>query len=165
MTTYTNFTNALFLTLQPQRAYNMKLAEIMKLFAEELELDNPLRPDDTGSYQIPIGERDVVHVSHVNLGLESAIYLFAIIGPLPKGAKREELVTLLMSNNLFGSGTDGAVIGMDPDKDRLILSLSLLGDQDYAVFHDRFEDFLNTLDYWRAKVKEFEGEATSAFFG
>jgi hypothetical protein len=143
----------------------MKLADIMKMFSDELELEEPLRQDDTGSYQIPIGDRDIIYVSHVNLGLESAVYLYAIIGPYPKGSKREELVTLLMSNNLFSSGTEGAVIGMDPDRDRLILSLSLLGEQDYAVFHDRFEDFLNTLDFWRSKVKEYEGEASSAFFG
>jgi hypothetical protein len=57
-----------------------------------------------------------------------------------------------MKANLFGQGTLGAAIGLDPKQNILTLSLQLPYDMNYSHFKESVEDFTNIVDYWRVEV-------------
>lgn len=68
--------------------------------------------------------------------------------------KREELLIFLMKANFLGQGTGGSVLGMTPDEKALTLSFTMPYEVNYEIFKERLEDFVNYVDYWRAKIRE-----------
>lgn len=57
-----------------------------------------------------------------------------------------------MKANLFGQGTLGAALGLEPEQNLLTLSLELPYDMDYRHFKESVEDFTNIVDYWKVEV-------------
>ncbi|MBA2367450.1 MAG: type III secretion system chaperone [Candidatus Protochlamydia sp.] len=59
-----------------------------------------------------------------------------------------------MQSNLFGHGTRGAAIGLDNEGKILTLSLEIDSDSNYKEFHERLEDFISILDFWRKEASK-----------
>ena len=57
-----------------------------------------------------------------------------------------------MKANLLGQGTGGAAIGIDPSEKFFTLSEVLEFEVNYKTFHEKLEDFLNYIDYWKEEV-------------
>lgn len=84
------------------------------------------------------------------------VLMRSILAPTFSRSTMEEFYMYLMKANFLGQGTGGSVISMDPNEKFLTLSLSIPYEVNYRQVRDRFEDFLNYIDYWRAEIKTFE---------
>ena len=137
----------------------MTLQEQMDQLAEELELSEKLTPAGEGVFLLPLDEDKEITIS----SLEPGFYLYSPLLSLPERGN-EELLTMLMVNNLFGKGTDGAVIGLDENGELLTLSLAFNRDYDYKEFRDELENFINMLDFWHSEVENYENSSEKGAF-
>ena len=126
------------------------MEKLIKQLEQELDLDQPLPQEETGSWRIPIDDNNITVTS-----LEPGVYLFTKLVDLPDGPI-EEMMMLIGSCNLFGQATDGAVIGLEEDGKRLNLSMALPVDLDFDRFYDHLEDFINQMDYWSDTIENWE---------
>ena len=128
------------------------LSELMDYLielCEDLNLDPNLEKTDEGSFLLPINASLRIEVTPLSPG---ALF-FSPIRSCPK-KKKEELFIQLMKANLFGQGTLGAAIGLDPKGKFLTLSSSLAYDMDYRGFKEAMEDFANIVEYWREEIDQ-----------
>jgi hypothetical protein len=124
------------------------LINFMKKLAEELTLGELLSSEiEGGGYLIPLEKDLTIRVSESSFG----IYFSCEIALLPK-AKRETFYGRLLLANLFGQGTNGAVLGLNEDGNKVLLTHLLELDADYQSLHDALEDMINTVDYWREET-------------
>ena len=70
----------------------------------------------------------------------------------------EELLTKLLSANLFGVETGGALISLDSKTEKLILRIELHHSIPYQEFYGQIESLLNYLDHWKAEVDRLTNE-------
>jgi len=130
--------------------------EHLQELCQDLHLDSNLKKSDEGFFLLPLNPSLQIGVKFSDPG---AIFT-SPIAPCPE-LKQEELLTLLMKANLFGQGTLGSAIGLDPEQNLLTLSLNLPYDMNYRAFRENLEDFANIVDYWREEVKEHIQRARS----
>ena len=79
---------------------------------------------------------------------DETLFLIAEVGPVPVEG-REAVYARLLAANLFGAQTGGATLGLDPDKERVILHRALPLPCDYAPFEAALERFVKSLRYWK----------------
>ena len=121
--------------------------DYLKQLCEDLNLPTKLEKNESGFFLLPLTDPLQVSVK----GLNPGVFLNSSVSPCPK-INREELFIKLMKANLFGQGTLGAAIGLDPKQNILTLSLQLPYDMNYSHFKESVEDFTNIVDYWRVEV-------------
>lgn len=121
--------------------------DYLKQLCEDLNLATELEKSEAGFYLLPLTENLQVSVKELNPG----VFLNSSVCPCPE-IKREELFIKLMKANLFGQGTLGAALGLEPEQNLLTLSLELPYDMDYRHFKESVEDFTNIVDYWKVEV-------------
>lgn len=120
--------------------------DYLKTLCEDLNLTAELEQTEEGCFLLPLPGFQLAAKA-----LDPGVLLTTSICSCPK-AKREELLILLMRANLFGQGTLGATLGLDPDQDLLLLSWAMPYDMQYQQFRDSVEDFANVVDYWRDEI-------------
>ena len=123
--------------------------DYLKELCQDLNIDPQLEKSERGAFILPINSSLVLEVTPMDPG----VVFFSMIAPCPE-VKKEELFLKLMKANLFGQGTLGAALGLDPKENLLTLSSSLAYDMDYRDFKEAVEDFANGVDYWRVEVDE-----------
>ncbi len=123
------------------------LESLIKMLAEELELDGIPPKEDGNIYQLPLNGELTVRIQELDPGLA----FWARIAPCPK-EKREDLFILLMKANFLGQGTGNSTIALDENENFLTLSSVLPYDMNYKTFKDALEDFANYRDYWKDEV-------------
>lgn len=123
------------------------LTSLMEKLAEELTLSELLSSETKGTYLVPLEQDLAIKVSESSAG----IYLSCEVAPCPK-ARREALFTRLLLANLFGQGTHGAILGLNEESNKVLLTCLLDKETDYPAFSDALETFINTIDYWRVEV-------------
>lgn len=121
--------------------------DYLKTLCEDLNLSTELEKAENGSSLLPLNE--TLHIGVKSL--DPGALLTSPICPCPE-IKKEELLILLMKANLFGQGTMGAALGLDPSQNLLTLTLAIPYDMEYRHFRDSVEDFANIVDYWREEV-------------
>lgn len=114
--------------------------------SRELELGQSL-PKDGSSFIFPVDEGVSVYISDFEQGFS----LFCRVGECPT-EKTEEFFSQAMLANLFGQGTKGAVLGLTDDYRFVTLSLESPYADEYRVFRDKLEDFMNGVDFWREEI-------------
>lgn len=124
------------------------LDDYMKLLSREMALDEPLQPNLSGNYLLPLDEETSVSISHYAQGFS----FVATIGDVPS-FKRNELFIDMMVANLFGQGTKKAILGLDPLGKKITLSRHLDHEIGYPEFNDTLEDFINTIDFWKEESR------------
>lgn len=127
------------------------LESFIDQISDELEILPKPKPDKDKTYHLSITEDARVALKE----LEPGISFYAQIAECPK-EKREDLFIYLMKANLFGQGTGGAAIGLNPDEEFLTLSLILSYEMNYPDFKERLENFVNYLFYWKEEIDTFK---------
>lgn len=129
----------------------MKLAQLMQLFQKELGLDKPIPQDDTGAYVIYMDTDLSFYVTELTPGFA----LTCEVAACPS-EQQEEFYTQMMLANLFGQGTEGAILGLSDDGNTLILSREIEYSADYERFKEILEDYMNAVDFWRDETTTFK---------
>lgn len=95
--------------------------------------------------------------SEIEITLKKAqdgLWLFTKLAALPE-MQKEDFLLHVMSCNLFGEETGGAILGCDRQGKMLLLLRFILDDMDDAEFLFQVEEFANYADAWRAECLEF----------
>lgn len=86
--------------------------------------------------------------------IEKTLYFYSKITPCPE-EKKEDLFSYLMKANLLGEGTGNGAIGLDNNEKFLTLTHKMPYEENYQVFKEAVEDFVNYLFYWEEEIKRF----------
>ena len=121
--------------------------EYLKTLCEDLNLPSELEKTENGSFLLSLTDSLQLEVKQLAPG----ILFSSPICPCPE-VKREELFIKLMKANLFGQGTLGAALGLDPEQNLLTLSLTMPYDMNYRLFKESLEDFTNIVDFWKEEI-------------
>ncbi len=124
------------------------LEKFLKDLKTEMELEAPFPKEAPGTWTIPMDEELKVTLTQLD---PEGFELRCDVGPLP-GENDAELMDRMLVGNLFGQGTEGAVLGVDEEKKRVILVRSVSRNVDYQEFKDILEDFLNAADIWHDEI-------------
>jgi hypothetical protein len=128
------------------------LKSFMIELSHELGLEKPLSPIMPGVYALPIEEDITITVSENPEGISFT----STFGKCPT-IRREEFLTQMMEANLFGQGTDGTVLGLSEDGQKMTLSYQISGeDIAYDHFSDKIEDFITVMDFWRDEALNYK---------
>lgn len=100
-----------------------------------------------GIYTLPLDEGLSVNMTDIPGGY----ILKSNIGPYPK-TKEDLFLSQAMLGNLFGQGTKGAILGVNPEGTLLTLTLIVDYPVEYKDFKESLEDFINILDFWREEA-------------
>ena len=128
---------------------------MLKQFIEQLSIDlgfeQALDANQDGSYSLRLEpDLDVI----LREAPDSAIMLYTKLTELPT-RNTEDFLLKAMVANLFGRETGGAALGLDNEGKRVVLLDFLIEENNYRIFHERLEDFVNYADAWRQETKEF----------
>lgn len=124
----------------------MQLEPFIKQLTKEFELEGSLATEMPGSFALPLETDVAVMISETPEGFS----LSCTLCPCPE-SRQEEFFTQMMLGNLFGQGTEGAVLGLDEKGKMLTLSRVILAQVEYPEFMDILEDFINSVDFWRTE--------------
>ena len=130
------------------------LEPFIQQLTKEMELEGSLATQMGGVYAMPLEENLVITITDRPPGFN----LSCPLGALPK-QNEEACLTRLMLGNLFGQGTKGAVLGLNSEGSLLTLTQTIDYTIKYKDFRDILEDFINTVDYWVAEMRKYEGSA------
>lgn len=117
---------------------------------KELELEGSLASEIPGVFAFPLEENLSISIS----GHSAGFALSCTLCPAPK-INQEAFLTRVMLGNLFGQGTRGAVLGLNEDGSQLTLAQVVDYNADYKEFRDVLEDFINSVDFWRAEAEKY----------
>lgn len=114
---------------------------------QEFASQNFISEIEKNHFQLKFEQETDVEVFKLN-----SSYLFkADVASLPK-TNTEAFITRLMQANLFGTGTRGAVLGLNENGNILTLSLEVDYNSPYKEFKNKLEEFVNTMDFWRQEI-------------
>lgn len=130
----------------------MKLSALLKDLQKDFEIKEPFAEMGPEVFMIPVDEGVRVELAQTGQG----ITLSATVIDMPLG-KEDELYAHLLSANLFGQGTRGALLALSDDARRLTLSREIDYDVNFKEFKDIFEDFILAIDFWRDEVLNYQG--------
>lgn len=127
------------------------MAHLEKLLPELLKDLNlkadALKIDAEGRVLLPLEEGVAVSISESPAG----ITFKAPLAAYPR-ERLEQFFMHALDANLFGLGTDGAVLGISPDEKSFSLSLNLHHPLDYTLFRENLDNFINAVDFWREEI-------------
>lgn len=123
------------------------LETLIKKLTQELELEGSLATEAPGVFALPLEEDLKVMIS--TLG-QMGVSFQCHFANCPE-KECEDLFKEALLANLFGQGTSGAVIGIDEDKKQFVLTHDIPHLVDFHEFQRTLEDFINTVDFWRAE--------------
>lgn len=106
---------------------------------------------DKDKFKIKINDDIQVNVTQI----EDAIYFHSPVIKCPD-EKKEQIYTHVMKANLLGEGTGQGIIGIDKDEKFLTLSYLMSYEDNYAIFKEKMEDFVNYLSYWEDELTKLQ---------
>lgn len=127
------------------------LKQFISQLSKELELAEPLEPNDSGFYMLQL-DPDLEIFFRENA--DSGITLWMQLGPLP-GEKTEEFLIMAATANLFGKETGQCALGLDKEGKIVTLTSFVSADANYKDFHEKLEDFANQAESWKDEVIHF----------
>lgn len=131
----------------------MKLQNFMETLHRELELPEAPLLTNKGSYLLKLDEgMDITLYEYALMAddpQDLGVALTAVITPCSE-KNAAALYQAALLGNLFGVSTQGSIIGLSADGKNLTLCREIEYNCDYTDFKDILEEFLNTLDLWRA---------------
>ena len=123
------------------------LETLIAQLGRELLMQDQITLTEARHYIVPFDEGIEVEA----LELEKSHLLKGTIGSIPKN-NVEPFLLKTMEANLFGMGTRGGVIGIDEEGKLLTLSLELDYNSSFKDFHEKLEDFVSVLAFWREEA-------------
>ncbi|NGX60631.1 MAG: hypothetical protein K940chlam9_00097 [Chlamydiae bacterium] len=115
-----------------------------------LALGQPLEPNQEGAYILSLDSDLQIEIRENE---EGNVSLYSVLVPLLEEGL-EELYLRLMSANLLGRETGGAVLGIDKEKKQVILKTFFPDEVTYREFYEGLEDFANYAESWREETTE-----------
>lgn len=106
---------------------------------------------DKEKFQIKVNDDIQVSVTQI----EDEIYFNSPIIKCPDD-KKEQIYSHVMKANLLGEGTGHSTIGMDKDEKFLTLSYQMTYEDNYAIFKEKMEDFVNYIIYWEEELTKLQ---------
>lgn len=128
----------------------MKLTQLMDLFGKEIGLTGAYPQNEHGAFVVHMEPE----VSFVVTDLNPTISLTCTVAPCPKQGI-DAFYSQMMLANLFGQGTEGAVLGLSDDGNHLTLTREIEYNVDYEQFKEVLEDFMNAIDFWRTEALNY----------
>ncbi|MFT5318153.1 MAG: hypothetical protein ACI8RA_001415 [Chlamydiales bacterium] len=126
------------------------LKDLIDKLLIDLEMNQDEMAEEEGRITIDLDENLSVSFSELS---PKGIGMFSVLGPCPK-MKQEELFTTLMTSNLFGDQTGGAIIGLDSQGKNVTMRLDIPRQLTYSEFYGDVENFLNYVDFWQQELQE-----------
>jgi hypothetical protein len=126
------------------------IEKFLKELQTEMELDDPFPKDGPGTWSIILSDDLKVSITEL---VPEGFDLRCNIGNYPTKNEGELLDKMLISN-LFGQGTEGAVLAVDEDSKKLVLVRDVQRSINYQEFKEILEDFLNAADIWHEEVQK-----------
>jgi len=114
---------------------------------KELDLEDAFPNKEISSYSFLFDETQVT-ITEASQGFQFA----SKIGRLPN-VKTAEFMQNMLRGNLFGQATKNAVLGLDESGNEISLQLYYPYKASSREFLDQFEDFLNTIDFWKNELQ------------
>ncbi len=127
------------------------LDDHMKQLARDFELTAPFASEVPGVYTIPLEQGVSISIANSPQG---GYYISCPCVEIPT-TKEEEFFNYMMLANLFGQGTNGSVLGMSNEGQKLVLSHEIDHELNYVDFRNVLEDFINSVDFWREEVLNY----------
>lgn len=124
------------------------LADHIAQLAEDLEIP-ALKQGDTGAYLWPLASRRSVEIQEK----DQQLTFYSLFAPVPKEAL-ETFFTKALHGNLFGAGTQGAILGISKDDESLVLCREFPKELTYEEFKAELEMFLNIIDFWQFEANQ-----------
>ena len=121
--------------------------KLIQQLSQELEMEEMIVSQKPGHYILSFEKNIEVEVTQIN----HAYSFKGIIKTFPQENVEGFLIKVLEAN-LFGRGTRGAVIGLNPEGNMLTLSLELDYNSSYKDFKNKLEDFVNVINFWRQET-------------
>ena len=132
------------------------LEELVKAFAKELELKEPMSRGDSDGYHFLLDDT-TLSINEAGAGFQ----LVATVGEIPK-EQVELFFSKMLRGNLFAQATSGAALGLDETGVKMILRYYHPIKANYREFKEHIEDFINTIDFWKQEVKSHQANPLAA---
>mgnify|MGYP001190431276 CR=1 FL=1 len=137
----------------------MAIEDLVKELGRQMNL--PLALDRQRGCRLVFDERWTVDIEAAE-DREDRVYLTAPIGPVPAGTGAA-LLREMLSANLYGRGTAGAALALDPVRNAVVVQRILPADRlDFATFQRAIEDLIDAARTWRERFSAGDGTTTSA---
>jgi hypothetical protein len=135
--------------------------QLLASAAEVLKLEN-LQLDQRDECIVTFDDR-IVTIFSLDTDSLNSLVINVVLGTLPEGPGKTELMYELLAGNYCWSLTEGGVIGID--KSTGVIALSYLVElpmETPGQFPDVCAKLLNVADYWMRKIDELGGVTTDA---
>ncbi|MBN9377388.1 MAG: hypothetical protein BGO14_09845 [Chlamydiales bacterium 38-26] len=123
------------------------LAQFCKQLSLDLGLEEPLKEETPGVFNLAVEEDMIIKISTVGEGVS----FYAFLCECPK-ENVELFLTDIMDANLYGYITRNAVLGLSEDGNQLTLSHTIDYNIDYKTFNELLQDFYNVAIFWREQT-------------
>jgi len=133
------------------------LDTLIQKLAKEMEIEGSLATEVPGVYSISVDEKHVALLTSTPRGFSIRCEVGAF-----QPENEEYYFAQLLHANLFGRATEGALLGLDSEGKRLILSREIDYNIEYKEFKDIIEDFLNGIEFWQEEAQSYEGAKKSS---
>jgi len=129
------------------------LDSFIATLCQEFGIAGSLATETRGIYQFTLEDGTKVFIREVLPGYTFSSTLTTL--PLKN---KETFLSEMMLANLFGKGTNGAVLGLDDSGNVLTLSQNVEYTSNYKAFKETLEDFANTVDFWKQQALEYNNK-------
>ena len=128
----------------------MTLSEMLAQLGSQIGLS--LKLDQSGTCRLIFDGETSIDIEVVS-GAADQAYLHTMVGVVPAGVG-EDFYELLLSANLFGRGTGGAILSVDPQRREVILHRTLqLGSMSYPEVTAALEAFITQTRAWTHQLR------------
>jgi hypothetical protein len=125
-----------------------RLEKLLPELLKDLNLKaDALKIEAEGRVLLPLEDGVAVSISESPAG----ITFKASLAAYPR-ERLEQFFMHALDANLFGMGTDGAILGISPDDKSFSLSRHLHHPLDYKLFRETLDNFINAVDFWREEI-------------
>jgi hypothetical protein len=116
--------------------------------------------DKVGAYTLVLGDMQIKI-----LPLDPGMIFTGVIGKVPKNEELEDaeaFYIFMAQANYLGQGTGGNIISVEESGKTFLLERKFNYQIHLPLFLDTVESFVNYLEYWQGKIKEFEQKGSTA---
>ncbi len=128
----------------------MQLDTFAKQLKFDLGMTKGLPRLEEGGYQLELEPDLTIEITPI----EQGCVFQSQVGKCKEGSASEPFLELLLLANLFGQGTGGSLLALDPKGEAILLIEEVTTEMPYVEFRSALEMFCNYAEYWKTMVLE-----------